>query len=75
MGTKLIDLWASSALIQGIMAVSSLGAIIYLSVVQATIPDVLVGVVMAIIGFYFGQKNAINRTSRAPPPGGDTWHE
>lgn len=70
MGNRLVDLWASSALIQGIMAVSSLGAIIYLAVVQATIPDVLVGVVMAIIGFYFGQKNAVNRTAPRAPPGG-----
>lgn len=63
MGTKLADLWASSALIQGIMAVSSLGAIIFLAVQDKPIPDVLTAVVMAIIGFYFGQKNAVNRTT------------
>lgn len=38
------------------MALLSLGAIVYLAVTGNPIPDVLVGVVMAIIGFYFGTK-------------------
>lgn len=64
MSTRLLDLWASSALIQGIMALASLGAIIYLAVTIQDIPDVLTAVVMGIVGFYFGQKNAINRTTK-----------
>lgn len=56
MRAKLLDLWLKSALIQGIMALACLGAIIYLSVVGKPIPEVLVGIVMAIIGFYFGTK-------------------
>lgn len=56
MATTLIELWRSSALIQGVLACTSLGAIVYLAVRGQPIPDVLIGVVMAIIGFYFGSK-------------------
>ncbi len=56
MTTPLLDLWRSSALIQGIMALSAMGAIIYLAIAGRPIPDVLIGAVMAIIGYYFGTK-------------------
>jgi len=57
MRDKFIDLLKTSALIQGIMALACTGAVIYLSVVGQPVPEVLVGLVMAIIGFYFGAKN------------------
>lgn len=57
MRDKFVDLLKTSALIQGLMALSCTGAIIYLSVVGREIPEVLVGIIMAIIGFYFGAKN------------------
>lgn len=56
MATRLVQNWRSSDVIQGVMALLSLGAIVYLAVTGKPIPDVLVGVVMAIIGFYFGTK-------------------
>jgi len=56
MRTRFVDLWKSSALIQGIMALGCTGAIIYLAVIGQEIPEVLVGIVMAIVGFYFGTK-------------------
>jgi len=57
MRDKFIDLFQSSALIQGTMALACTGAVIYLSIVGHDVPEVLVGIVMAIIGFYFGAKN------------------
>lgn len=59
MAATLTELWRSSALIQGCMALASIGAIVYLAVADKPIPDVLVGVVMAIIGYYFGTKEKI----------------
>jgi len=56
MATSIIDLWKSSSLIQGTMALTSLAAIVYLTVTGKPIPDVLVGVLMSIIGYYFGTK-------------------
>lgn len=56
MRTKLLDLFASSAIIQGTMALGALGAVIYLAVTGQDVPEVLVGVLMAIVGFYFGTK-------------------
>lgn len=56
MRDKFIDLFKTSALIQGAMALTCTGAIIYLAVTTKPIPEVLVGVVMAIIGYYFGTK-------------------
>jgi len=38
------------------MALTSLAAIVYLTVTGKPIPDVLVGVLMSIIGYYFGTK-------------------
>ena len=57
MRDKFVELFKSSALIQGTMALACTGAIIYLSIVGREIPEVLVGIIMAIIGFYFGSKN------------------
>lgn len=57
MNKQLYSLWRSSSLIQGTMALTALGAVIYMAVIGEPIPDVLVGVVGTIIGFYFGTKN------------------
>ncbi len=62
MTPKLLDLWKSSALIQGTLALATTGAIIYLAVTGQDIPEILVGIVMAIIGFYFGAKNRLDHT-------------
>lgn len=50
------ELFLSSAIIQGLMALGAVGAVIYLAVAGQEIPEVLTGIVMAIIGFYFGSK-------------------
>ena len=51
------ELFRSSAVIQGTMALSCTGAIIYLAVTGTDVPEVLVVIVMATVGFYFGAKN------------------
>lgn len=71
MGIKPADPWAKFGLVQGIMALASLAAIIYLAVTAQDVPEVLVSTVSVIIGFYFGQKTLFNRTNRARPPGGN----
>jgi len=60
MKTKLIDLWRTSSLIQGTLALTVTAAIIYLAIQGREIPDLLTAIVMAIIGFYFGAKNRVN---------------
>ena len=62
MTTKFADLWKSSSLIQGIMALAAMSAIIYLAIAAQPIPDVLIGALMAIIGYYFCTKEHIKET-------------
>ena len=50
------DLWRSSALIQGIMALTGFGTICYLEIVSHAPSQVLAGLVGSMIGFYFGTK-------------------
>ncbi len=54
---QFVELFKSSAVIQGAMALSCTGAIIYLAITGTDVPEVLVGIVMATVGFYFGAKN------------------
>jgi len=50
--------------VQGILAIALTGTIIYLSIVQLPIPEVLVGLAGAACGFYFAKNgpNWINAT-------------
>lgn len=50
------ELFLSSAIIQGVMALGAVGAVIFLAVTGREVPEVLNMIVMAIIGFYFGSK-------------------
>lgn len=59
MGEKITDLWKSSSLIQGALALSTTGAIIYLSVTGQEVPETLTAIVMATVGFYFGTKSRL----------------
>jgi len=56
MRSRFIDLWKSSALIQGTLAVMFGASICYLAITGREIPAVLVGIVGIIIGYYFGTK-------------------
>jgi len=56
MRTKLIDLFKTSALIQGIMALAGFGIICYLAAVGRPIPEILAALVGTIVGYYFGTK-------------------
>jgi len=48
--------------IQALMALASLATVIYLSVTgHSPIPDILSGMLWAIIGFYFGVQNKQRR--------------
>ena len=58
LATTVADLWRSSALIQGILALSYSAAIIFLAVAGREIPGILLGILGTIIGFYFGAKKA-----------------
>ncbi|MCK4297880.1 MAG: hypothetical protein KAX80_00020 [Planctomycetes bacterium] len=57
MRDKFLDLWKSSALIQGIMALAVTFTICYMEAAGRDVSPVLVGLVATIIGFYFGTKN------------------
>jgi len=51
--TTVGDLWRSSALIQGIMALMGFATICYLEIVGRPPTQILAGLVGAIIGYYF----------------------
>lgn len=53
---KFWELLEESVLIQAIIALSLLGAIIYLVIIQAPVPDILVNGFLLVLGFYFGSK-------------------
>ena len=50
------DLWRSSALIQGALALMFGASVCYLAIAGRDIPGILVGILGTIIGFYFGTK-------------------
>lgn len=50
------DLWRSSALIQGTMALGYSAVIWYLSIANREIPGILVAILGTIVGYYFGVK-------------------
>lgn len=57
MVNQLLQLWRTSSLVQGLMALLFAAAIVYLAVAQRPIPEALVGALMAVLGFYFGSKS------------------
>ena len=59
MRDKLVDLWKSSSLIQGTMALLVTVTICYMEATGKETSPVLVGLVATIVGFYFGTKNRI----------------
>ncbi len=56
MRDKFVDLWQSSALIQGALALMFGATICYLAIVSREIPGVLLALVGTIVGYYFGTK-------------------
>lgn len=58
MTSNLIDLWKSSTIIQGLLALMFGGSVCYLAITGQDLPDVLIGMLGTIIGFYFGTKKA-----------------
>ena len=58
---KFWELVRDGILIQGIIALAAVGAIIYLAVTGQPVPEVLVSIASAIIGYYFASAaNARN---------------
>jgi len=59
MKPKLIDLWRTSSLIQGALALITAAAIVYLAIAEKQIPEILVATLGTILGFYFGTKKSL----------------
>jgi len=59
MKTKFIDLWRSSSIIQGFLALMTGGTMCYLAIAGRDAPPVLIAILGTIIGFYFGTKKTI----------------
>lgn len=57
MRDKFIDLLKSSALVQGTIALCVVIGMVYLYVTGKPVPDTMVGIAMAILGYYFGTKS------------------
>lgn len=60
--TTILDLWRSSALIQGSLAIMFGATICSLSLQGKPAPEVLYALVGTIIGYYFGTKERIKET-------------
>lgn len=56
MRKQLLDLFKSSAIIQGFMALAGFGVICYLAAVGRPIPEIIAALVGTIVGYYFGTK-------------------
>ncbi len=56
MRDKLIDLWKSSALIQGTLALMFGATICYLAIAGREMPGILLALIGTIFGYYFGTK-------------------
>jgi len=54
--TKFWELFEQSVIIQGILAISFSGAIIYLYCTGKEVPQELVALVSLILGYFFGAK-------------------
>jgi len=66
--SKFWELLEESVLIQALMALSMLGAIIYLVIQQIPVPDILTNGFLLILGFYFGSKSTVMAKSLVKPP-------
>jgi len=53
---RFLDLLEESVIVSGIIALSCIGAVIYLSVTGQPVPDILVNISMVVVGFFFGGK-------------------
>jgi biotin transporter BioY len=53
---RLLDMLEKSTLISGIIATGLIGAVIYLSIVNQPIPELLQNAALIIVGFFFGAK-------------------
>ncbi len=54
MRDKIVDLWQTSARIQGLMALAAVGVVCYLAVVGRPVSGILAALVGIIVGFDFG---------------------
>lgn len=54
--SKFWELLEESVLVSGVIALSCIGAVVYLSVTGQPIPDILVNISMVVVGFFFGGK-------------------
>ncbi len=54
-----VDLFKSSAIMQGLLSVAVIGAYIFLLVTGAAVPETLVVSVGLVLGFFFGSKLAL----------------
>lgn len=57
MADKLIELWKDSTIIQGTIALATVGVVLYLSIAGKPVPDFLYGLIGTIVGYYFGSKS------------------
>lgn len=63
---KLYELIKESVLIQAIMAMTCLGTMVYMAVMQMPIPEVFSNAFWVILGFYFGGKGLVEAQKRLP---------
>ncbi len=58
-----IDLFLSSAVMQGLLSVAVVGAYIYMLITGAEVPETLVVSVGLVLGFFFGSKLSLAKAS------------
>ena len=63
MKQTLIDLFKTSAIMQGLLSVGVIGTYIFLLVTGAVVPETLVVSVGLVLGFFFGSKLSLAKAS------------
>ncbi len=59
---RFLELWRESSIVQGLIALCVIVTTCYLYAVGRTVPDQLIAVLFAILGYYFGAKSSIQAT-------------
>lgn len=65
MKTTFIELWRESTIIQGLMALGSMGVILYRYALGLPVQSELLGIALTILGFYFGSKSQQIQNNRS----------
>ena len=68
--TKFWELFAESVILQALLALMFGGTVCYMYLAGMDVPDTLIALLSAIVGFYFGGKTQVAAAKMVKPPEG-----